>query len=197
MLDGLTQAITPFRLTAVADADLVFDPAKGEAVAGGDVVASQVAASDIPFVVDRMAALAALKTLAGASPASVRVTPSDALHREGERVGMTVTEIAGRHLVLFDVTGDGTVQFLYPVKSAEGGPMGERFDLDLGVVAPFGTDLLVAVTAPTPMPELVDFLRQNDRRRAAGNIATRLPEFLPPDARVGFTVLYTSAGAKP
>jgi hypothetical protein len=75
--------------------------------------------------------------------------------------------------------------------------MGERLDLDLGVVAPFGTDLLVAVTAGVPMPALIDFLKQNDRRRAAGNIATRLQQFLPPDARVGFTVLYTSAGAKP
>jgi hypothetical protein len=46
------------------------------------------------------------------------------------------------------------------------------------------------------MPELVEFLKQNDRRRTAGNIAKRLGAFLPEGARVGFTVLYTSAGAK-
>ena len=196
VLQGVAPAITPFKVTDSASAELLFDPGKGEAVAGGDVVASGITASDMPFVVDRMAALDTLKRLSETNPQTVRVTPSDAVHREGERVGVTVSDIAGRKLVLFDVTGDGTVQFLYPDEKDTDAPMPTSFDLNLAVVEPFGTDLLVAVTSDAPMPELVEFLKQNDKRRTAGNIAKRLGEFLPEGARVGFTVLYTSAGAK-
>ncbi|OWV70541.1 caspase [Rhizobium sp. R634] len=196
VLQGIEPAITPFKLADGADAELVFDPQKREAIAGGDVVASGVGAGDMPFVIDRMAALDTLKRLSETSPQTVRVMPSDTVHREGERVGVTVSELTGRKLVLFDITGDGTVQFLYPGERDADAEMSATFDLDLSVVAPFGTDLLVAVTAERPMPELVEFLKQNDRRRTAGNIAKRLGELLPEGARVGFTVLYTSAGAK-
>ncbi|MGZ2427558.1 caspase family protein [Rhizobium laguerreae] len=196
VLQGIDPAVTPFKLMEGYDAELVFDPEKHEAIAGGDVVASGVGAGDMPFVVDRMAALDALKRLSETNPQTVRVTPSDTVHREGERVGVTVSDITGRKLVLFDVTGDGTVQFLYPGDNEVDAEMSQTFDLDLSVVAPFGTDLLVAVTSETPMPDLIEFLKQNDRRRTAGNIAKRLGEFLPEGARLGFTVLYTSAGAK-
>ncbi|MGZ2487090.1 hypothetical protein ACVITL_005675 [Rhizobium pisi] len=196
VLQGIAPAVTPFKLAEGADAELVFDPEKHEAIAGGDVVASSIGAGDMPFVVDRMAALDTLKRLSETNPQTVRVTPSDTVHREGERVGVTVSDLSGRKLVLFDVTGDGTVQFLYPGEKDADAPMPATFDLDLSVVAPFGTDLLVAVTSETPMPDLVEFLKQNDRRRTAGNIAKRLGEVLPKGARVGFTVLYTSAGAK-
>ena len=196
VLQGIEPAITPFKLADGTDAELVFDPQKREAIAGGDVVASGVGAGDMPFIVDRMAALDTLKRLSETNPQTVRVMPSDTVHREGERVGVTVSELTGRKLVLFDITGDGTVQFLYPGERDTDAEMSATFDLDLSVVAPFGTDLLVAVTAETPMPELVEFLKQNDRRRTAGNIAKRLGELLPEGARVGFTVLYTSAGAK-
>lgn len=196
VLQGIEPAITPFKLADGAEAELVFDPQKREAIAGGDVVASGIGAGDMPFVVDRMAALDTLKRLSETNPQTVRVMPSDTVHREGERVGVTVSELTGRKLVLFDITGDGTVQFLYPGERDADAEMSATFDLDLSVVAPFGTDLLVAVTAENPMPGLVEFLKQNDRRRTAGNIAKRLGELLPEGARVGFTVLYTSAGAK-
>lgn len=195
-LQGIEPALTPFKLADAADADLVFDPQKREAIAGGDVIASGVGAGDMPFVVDRMAALDTLKRLSETNPQTVRVTPSDTVHRDGERVGVTISDLSGRKLLLFDITGDGTVQFLYPGEREVDAEMSATFDLDLSVVAPFGTDLLVAVTSETPMPSLVEFLKQNDRRRTAGNIAKRLGEFLPEGARVGFTVLYTSAGAK-
>ncbi|MBX4900941.1 caspase family protein [Rhizobium bangladeshense] len=196
VLQDIDPAVIPFKLTDETRAELVFDPEKREAIAGGDVVASEVGAGDIPFIVDRMAALDTLKRLSETNPQTVRVTPSDTVHREGERVGVTVSDLGGRKLVLFDVSGDGTVQFLYPGEREVDAEMSASFDLDLSVVAPFGTDLLVAVTSDRPMPALVEFLKQNDRRRTAGNIARRLGDVLPAGARVGFTVLYTSAGAK-
>ncbi|MEP9374710.1 caspase family protein [Mesorhizobium sp. KR1-2] len=197
VLEGIAPAVTPYELTEVADARLVFDSARREAVADGDVIATDVGPEDVPFVVDRMAALAALKRLGGQNPETVRVTPSDKVHQAGEQAGISMPGIAGRHLVLFDVAGDGTVQVLYPEARDPTGPMPGDFNLDLKVVAPFGTDLLVAITSEAPMPMLVDFLRQNDQRRAAGGVATQLEKLLPPDARVGFSVLYTSAGARP
>lgn len=197
ILEGIAPAVTPFELTEVVDAQLVFDPARREVVADGDVIATDVGPDDIPFVVDRMAALVALKRLGGQNPETVRVTPSDTVHQAGDQAGISMPGIAGRHLVLFDVAGDGTVQALYPDARDPAGPMPGGFNVDLKVVAPFGTDLVVAITSAAPMPLLLDFLRQNDQRRAAGSIATQFEKLLPSDARVGFSVLYTSAGAKP
>lgn len=196
-LDGVGPALTPFKLGSAEQAELVFDPARREAVADGDVIATDVGAQDIPFVVDRMAALAMLKQVAGKSPETVRVTPSDQVHHAGDKAGVAISGIAGRNLVLFDITGDGTVQMLYPIPSDPQGPLQGDFSVDLKVVPPFGTDLLVAVTSAQRMPMLEDFLNQNDRRRAAGSVAGQFEKLLPADARVGFSVLYTSDGAKP
>ncbi|MGO7984336.1 hypothetical protein ACC691_41645, partial [Rhizobium johnstonii] len=63
-----------------------------------------------------------------------------------------VSDLSGRNLVLFDVTGDGTFQFLYPNEKEVDAAMSQTFYLDLSVVAPFGTDLLVAVTSETVTP---------------------------------------------
>ncbi|MGO7427773.1 caspase, partial [Rhizobium ruizarguesonis] len=63
VLQGIDPAVTPFKLTEGADAELVFDPEKREAIAGGDVVASAIGAGDMAFVVDRMSALETLMRL--------------------------------------------------------------------------------------------------------------------------------------
>ncbi|MGO7808014.1 caspase, partial [Rhizobium ruizarguesonis] len=87
---------------------------------------------------DRMAALDTLKRLSDTNPQTVRVTPSDAVHRECERVGVTVADIANRKLVLCDVTGDGTVQFLYPNEEEGDAARSQNFDRERSVGAPFG-----------------------------------------------------------
>lgn len=197
VLDAVRPALTPFRLVDAAEADLVFDPARGQAVANGDVVASGVGPEDIPFVVDRMAARERLKTLSEKAPQAIRVTPDDSLHGQGQTVGVAVSDMEGRRLVLFDITGDGTVQFLYPAPDEREDAPASPFALDLAVVPPFGTDMLVAVTSTESIERLEQFLHENDNRRTAGKIADRLGDMLPPDARIGFSVLYTAAGDRP
>lgn len=193
-LEGIQPSRIPFALVATAEADLVFDPATGDViVAGGDVVATGLSPADVPFVVDRLGAVSALKRISAAAPETVRALPSDAVHRAGEHVGVEVGTASGRHLVLFNIAGDGTVQLLRPPSRGDQETvLTDRFRLEFKVVAPFGADTLVAVSSDAPMPKLTDFLRQVDGRRASGGLPDALPALLPPDARVGFTALYTA-----
>ncbi|WP_181699753.1 caspase family protein [Chthonobacter albigriseus] len=193
-LEGIAPSRVPFVLSDPADADLVFDPATGDAiVAGGDVIATGLSPADVPFVVDRLGAVAALKQISAAAPETVRALPSDAVHRAGERVGVEVGAAAGRHLVLFNIAGDGTVQLLRPPpRGDQETRLADRFRLEYKVVEPFGADTLVAVSSDEAMPLLTDFLRQADGRRASGVLPSALPDLLPQDARIGFAALYTS-----
>ena len=55
-----------------------------------------------------------LKLIAGKTPQPIKVTPDDSLHRNASLVHIELADVAGRALILFDITGDGTVQMLYP-----------------------------------------------------------------------------------
>jgi hypothetical protein len=190
----ISPAATPFTAVAPDKAEVIYDPAKREAVAGGDVVASGITAADMPFVIDRMAAVATLKTLSHRRPQTIRIMPGDDRRVAGESVVAQVSGLQGRNLLLFDITGDGTVQFLYPSDAEAGDILKDDFTLDLAVVPPFGTDTLVAVSASRPMPDLIAFLKRNDRQRTAARVADHLKSSLPDDARLGFAVLYTTPG---
>lgn len=190
----INPAAVPFQVVAPDQADLVYDARRREAVSGGDVIASGVASEDIPFVVDRMGALAVFKRLSERSPQTVRITPDDRRYHQGDELTAQVPELNGRHLVLFDIAGDGTVMFLYPRSRAEEKGLDKGLDLKLSVSPPFGADLLVAVSAPQPMPDLVAFLKANAQQRKPARVADYLATQMPADARLGFTVLYTVSG---
>ncbi|WP_246329615.1 caspase family protein [Chthonobacter rhizosphaerae] len=191
-LQDLRPALTAFVAADPAEADIIYDPARREALAHGDVVATGVALDDLPFVIDRTAAVNALKHLSGDRPQTVRTLPSDTVHVSGETVGVELDDVADRHLILFNIAGDGTVQSLHPGPDDVDPSSEATFSVRFRVVAPFGADTMVAVSAAEPMPDLVAYLVDVDGRRAAGYLPARLPALLPPDARVGFTALYTA-----
>ena len=89
--------------------DLTWDPASHDVLAWGDVVAYGVDPSDLPSVIDRAMAVRELKLIASKTPQPIKVTPDDSLHRNASLVRIEVPDVAGRALILFDITGDGTV----------------------------------------------------------------------------------------
>ncbi|CCE06326.1 conserved exported hypothetical protein [Bradyrhizobium sp. STM 3843] len=191
-LDGKTNyfaGVTPKDVTVQAvqptdNPDLIWDPVSHDVIAWGDVVAYGVDVANLPTVVDRTAAIRELKRMATRSPQVMRISPDDRQQRAGQIVEVDLSDVASRAVLLFNVSGDGTVQVLYPVGSDAALARSASLRLPLRVGQPFGAEQIVAVTSQQRMVDLETVLMQLNRRRASGQVIKSLERYLPADARI-------------
>jgi hypothetical protein len=189
----LTAREAPFEIVRPVDnPDLIWDPASGDVVAWGDVIAYAVGPSDLASVIDRTAAVRELKGMASKTPQALKVLPDDSRHRKGQIVQLEISQADDRALILFNIAGDGTVQLLYP-NSADP-PLLSTAEKRVPVRAqePFGSDQLVAITSRQQMPELAQALQQLNRRRAAVQMIRMIRRYAPADARIGSVGVFTA-----
>jgi hypothetical protein len=172
--------------------DLVWDPASLDVLAGADVVAHGVDRSDLPNVIDRVAAVNGFKRLAAKAAQSVRLLPDDKVHRRDERLEVQVSGVAQRSLVLFNIAGDGTVQALYPIGSDPTVINTPEYKFPVRVGEPYGADQVVAITSAQRLGDLEQALKKMTQRRTAVEVYKLVERYAPPDARVGATSLYTA-----
>jgi hypothetical protein len=165
--------------------DLIWDPVSHDVIAWGDVIAYGVDPVDIPTVIDRTAAIRTLKGIATQSPQVMRVSPDDRLQHNDQTVNIDLSEVEGRAVVLFNVSGDGTIQMLYPIGSDASPVRSANLRLPLRVREPFGAEQIVAVTSLQRMVDFENALQQLNRRRASGQVIKSLERYMPADARVG------------
>jgi len=190
---SLARREAAFEVVRPADnPDLIWDPASRDVVAWGDVIAYRVDLPELPSVIDRAAAIRELKRIAVKVPQSLKVTPSDALHRKDKVVQLEVSDVAERALILFNIGGDGTVQLLYPLGSDSPVLHEPAYRFPVRVRTPFGSDQLVAVTSQRRMPELEQALRQLNRKRSALQMVRMLRQHAPNDARIGSAGVFTA-----
>ncbi|HEY8064140.1 MAG TPA: caspase family protein [Methylosinus sp.] len=185
-------AHAPFVLVgADAAADIVWDAASRDALAGGDVLAHNVDAHELDVLIDRAATVRWLKLVAGKGPLPMRVSP-EGLHRKGQRVEIVIGGVAGRNLLLFDLTGDGVLQLLYPLPTDP--PVVQSSEYRLTVVAgePFGADQIVAIASTRAMPQLETALRQLDRLRDPAKVVDIIAQFASGDAQLGAVAIVTT-----
>jgi hypothetical protein len=147
--------------------------------------------ADLPTVIDRTAAIRALKRIATQSPQVMRISPDDRQHHNNQSVEIDLSDAAGRALVVFDVAGDGTIQLLYPIGSDPSPAQSANLRLPLRVREPFGADQVVAITSGQRMAELEQVLLQVNRRRASAQVIKSLERYLPADARIGSIGFFT------
>jgi hypothetical protein len=178
--DSTFQTVTP-----TDNPDLIWDPVSHDVIAWGDVIAYGVDPVDLPTVIDRTAAIRTLKGIATQSPQVMRVSPDDRLQRNDQTVNIDLSEVEGRAVVLFNVSGDGTIQMLYPIGSDASPVRSANLRLPLRVREPFGAEQIVAVTSLQRMVDFEDALQQLNRRRASGQVIKSLERYMPADARVG------------
>ena len=171
--------------------DLIWDPVSHDVIAWGDVIAYGVDLGDLPTVIDRTAAIRTLKSIATQSPQVMRVSPDDRLHNNGQTVDIDLADVAGRAVVLFNVSGDGTIQMLYPIGSDASPARSADLRLPLRVRDPFGAEQIIAVTSQQRMPDLETMLQQLNRRHASGQVVQNLERYMPPDARIGSVGFFT------
>src|SRR5262249_18498568 len=113
--------------SAANTADVIWDAGTRQALNPlGNVVAYDIGRAELPGMVARFAALALVRRLTAASglatrrllPGESAATPpgqaSDRTHVAGTRLSFVASGFRYPHLVLVNLAGDGTVQFLYP-----------------------------------------------------------------------------------
>jgi hypothetical protein len=171
--------------------DLIWDPASHDVIAWGDVIAYGVGLADLSSVIDRTAAIRALKSMSTQSPQAMRVSPDDRLHRDRQTVDIDLSEVGGRAVVLFNVSSDGTVQMLYPKGLDAPSVQTGNLRIPLRVREPFGAEQVVAVTSQQRMIDLERILQQSNGRRAPGLVTRNFAQYLPPDARIGSISFFT------
>jgi hypothetical protein len=172
--------------------DLVWDPASLDVLAGADVVAHGIDRSDLPSVIDRVAAVNGFKRLAAKAAQSVRLLPDDKVHRRDERLEVQVSGVSQRSLVLFNIAGDGTVQALYPIGSDPTVINTPEYRFPVRVGEPYGADQVVAITSAQRLGDLEQALKKMTQRRTAVEVYKLVERYAPADARVGATSLYTA-----
>ncbi|MDX3969410.1 MAG: caspase family protein [Bradyrhizobium sp.] len=177
--DATVQAVQP-----TDNPDLIWDPVSHDVIAWGDVVAYGMDVANLPTVVDRTAAMRELKRMATRSPQIMRIWPDDRQQRAGQTIEVELSDVASRALLLFNVSGDGTIQMLYPVGTDAAVAKSSNLRLPLRVGEPFGAEQVVAVTSQRRMVDLETVLIQLNRRRASGQLIKNLERYLPADARI-------------
>jgi hypothetical protein len=171
--------------------DLIWDPVSHDVIAWGDVIAYGVDLPDLSSVIDRTAAIRALKGIATQSPQVMRVSPDDRPHHNDSTVNIDLSEVGGRAVVLFNVSGDGTIQMLYPTGSDVSPVRSADLRIPLRVREPFGAEQVVAVTSQQRMFDFEKALSQVNQRRASGQVIKSLSRTMPADARVGSVGFFT------
>jgi hypothetical protein len=172
--------------------DLIWDPKSRDVISWGDVIAYKVELSDLVTVIERTAAIRELKKIATKSPQVVRVAPDDAQHHNDQPVQIELSDVAGRAAILFDISGDGTIQMLYPIGSDAAPTQAGSLRLPLRVREPFGAEQVVAITSAQRVTELEQALLQLNRRKAPGQLIKVMAKYLPADARVGSIGFFTT-----
>ncbi|MHC2336550.1 caspase family protein [Bradyrhizobium sp. USDA 4454] len=177
--DATVQAVQP-----TDNPDLIWDPVSHDVIAWGDVVAYGIEVAGLNTVINRTAAIRELKRMATRSPQLMRIWPDDRQQRSGQTVEVELSDVSSRAVLLFNVSGDGTIQMLYPVGSDAALARSANLRLPLRVGEPFGAEQIVAVTSQQRMIDLETVLMQLNRRRASGQVIKSLERYLPADARI-------------
>lgn len=191
---GLARAQTRVEIVSPRQSpELVWDARNGDVIGDADVVAHEIGKDDLPSVIDRAAAVRALKRMATLAPQPITLAPDNRLHRLGAQVEVAVDGLTNRSLILVNIAGDGTVQLIYPQNAAEARPMDKpQFRLPIKVRSPFGADQIVAISGEAPMPALADALARLNARRASSQMLRAIAQNSRPDMKIGSVGVFTA-----
>jgi hypothetical protein len=110
--------------------------------------------------------------------AESQLQPNDAIHKVGENLTFNVDKIHHPYLTQFNLTGNGTVQFLYPLKR-----LGDKstisiphWDMKLKVTPHLGGEgQLISIFSEQPLFSLQELLEKVDNRKASRDLLAILP----------------------
>ena len=184
-----------FVVTAPNDADLVWDLADGDVTSHGDVLRRAAVAEELPDILQRMSAVAAVEKLSESRLLKVQLDQGGRLYRTGDRPGLQVLDAGDRDLVVFNIASNGLVQMLSPGRNEQAFVAEPRWSYAPRVTAPFGADQVVAVQGRQgSLDAFAAWLWKNDNRAVVAQVPGRLKDILTASAstRLGTVDLVTA-----
>jgi hypothetical protein len=191
-------------------ADLTWDaPARDVLDRFGNTLASGIEANGLQAVVDGVRATDQVRRMVMRSGLDMRLllpgeaidnapsVASDRTHRKGARITMVASQLRYPHFALFNITGDGTIQFLYP-RADKLDPVtvdaSQPYQLPLVISEPFGADHAVAIASGHAVPELIAELTTLDGKKAAAAAIKAMSRVVgASDVVVGMQGIFTTA----
>ena len=190
-------------------ADLTWDAASREVLDRIGKIAFGVTAEGLQPAIDRTNAIAAVRQmvvnsgfdmrllLPGESPIAAPSIASDRPHTRGTRLKLVASGLRNSFFILFNIAGDGTVQFLYPRRDKNdsltiltGKPW--FFD-DIDVQPPYGADHAIGVAASHALPSLVATLeRLHMKKEPAAAVEELARHAVGADVQVGMQGIFTT-----
>lgn len=183
ILDG--KADTPLTNTLSTDdstAELRWDAKKGlvwnktqEPIAQGIKTSA-----DMQAIIDKYLLLKQVAAyIQQGNIAESRLLPNDAIHQVGDKLTFVVDKIRYPYLTQFNLTGNGTVQFLYPLKSDKPAISIPQWEMQLEVTNSLGGEgQLISIFSEQPLPALQAMLETTNDRKASRDLLAILPETL-------------------
>jgi hypothetical protein len=123
----------------------------------------------------------------------MKVTPHDGLHKLGESIGFSISDIDYPYLVIFSLSGDGTVHFHFPLADEpEQITIGRPVQYEFDVAPPFGADHIIAVNSRNSLKPLIAQLNSLDGGDDAEQAVEAVLKHLGEKSRLGLQGLYTA-----
>lgn len=159
-----------------AEADLIWDGATRQVVTGqGDLAAWEVDGGGVQGAVEKARFLRLVRELGRNGGLDLAALPNDLEHHRGEAAGFELRRRPHPYLLVFNVSGDGSIQLQYPLaRDSASIPVDKAFRLDFTAVPPFGADHLIAISSPVPLDGLRRELAALDGTRDLPALAGKL-----------------------
>jgi len=148
-------------------------------------------------VVDKWTLVEMLRPYVERQPMSVTLDPEDRIFKDKDPVSLILSGQRHPYFTLFNLASDGTVNFLYPLKT-EGYndplqiPPGQPYRLDLSVQPPFGEDHFVGLASDVPLEKLhATLARLNGTQDVAELLEILKTQLATQDVQVGMRGVYT------
>jgi hypothetical protein len=171
---------------------ITWDPRNGDVIdLTGTVVAFGLPRDALPSVIERFGAGQRLTALTLGRAADIAITPSDRDFRSGEKFDVTIDGLYGHYLLLVNLTGDGTVQYLFPEGNADPYMDKDALSFTLSARAPFGADTLVAILTEARRPALELEFKLLDEKRKPEELASAVERHLKAGDRLGLATYTT------
>ncbi len=164
-----------------------------------DLIAENIGVDGLPGVAEREYAMRKLLRMSTSRPIQLSLGKEDRIYYEDESVRISIADntvgMDEFYYALFDITGSGAVQVLYPLEERRDSRTiaGAHSFGRMKVTGPFGTDMFVLVTSPTPITGLISDLRRlDDGAPRALDAVDAIERTLDPRGRIGLQGFYTN-----